>query len=1026
MQERKEEREVSMSRMKILSAIEQESFDKPPIFNCEERKRFFVFTSGLLNKAQRLRTPCHRIGFLLACGYFKATKKFFSIDDYHQRDIEYIARYIETTTKSLNKNVIPETTQRRHRQDILVYYGFRRFAADAESYIKQEIYDMVQVQLKSKLIYWRSVDLLIKKHIALPSCYQLTEIILTALNQRKQELAALIDQELTDDTRLLLDSLLAQDNASTDNDNIQSSHYKLTLLKKLSQSTKPSKVKERADDLFYLQELYRHLEDILPVLKLGHEGIRYYANSVIKSDIFHLSRRSDEDRYVHLIAFIAHQYYRLQDNLADVLLTVMQSYKNSTKREHRDWCYENNKQRDQSLKSLFGVLDNNFLNIFSDISIILENQKITDTEKITHIQTLLPQKAIDKSEELRASLEKTINDQSYSEILENRSIRLQNRISPIVKALDFQGEPGATDLMEAIAYFKEKDGNITKHAPLGFLNTEQQDAVNESGTFHISLYKVFLFTHIASTLKSGTLNLKHSHKYRTLDDYMILKERWIKEKDSLIERAELKEFVNLDTLLDTLDTTLHQQYNTTNKLYLDGENQHLKIKDNGMFRIATPKQEDEQGDTALQSFFPEQPVPLTEVLSTVNRYTGFLEEFEHWQHRYTKNSATDKTLYAGIIGKGCAIGTPKIARISSQINENNLSHIINWYFSLENIRSANDRVIKLLDSMELPEIYRQTKDALHTASDGQKFTVWTDSLNANYSYKYCGKEQGASAYTFTDMRNLLWHSLVFSAAERESHYVIDGLMHNDVIKSDIHSTDTHGYSEAIFATTHLLGFSYAPRIKNLKKQRLYTFKSLKRTNHPEGQITPDKYINRDIMAETWDDILRMVTTIKLKETTASEIFHRLNSYSKQHRLYQGLKAFGQIIKTQFILHYLDDVELRQSIEKQLNKVELANRFTRAVAVGDPRGFSQGEKEEQEIAESCNRLIKNSIICWNYLYLSDKLARLEKHPVQHQVLLSSIASHSVMSWAHINLLGEYDFSDEKLNDSFGIRPPKLVI
>ncbi len=39
----------------------------------------------------------------------------------------------------------------------------------------------------------------------------------------------------------------------------------------------------------------------------------------------------------------------------------------------------------------------------------------------------------------------------------------------------------------------------------------------------------------------------------------------------------------------------------------------------------------------------------------------------------------------------------------------------------------------------------------------------------------------------------MWHSLVFSAAERESAYVIDGLMRNDVVKTDIHSTDSHGY-----------------------------------------------------------------------------------------------------------------------------------------------------------------------------------------------------------------------------------------
>lgn len=75
----------------------------------------------------------------------------------------------------------------------------------------------------------------------------------------------------------------------------------------------------------------------------------------------------------------------------------------------------------------------------------------------------------------------------------------------------------------------------------------------------------------------------------------------------------------------------------------------------------------------------------------------------------------------------------------------------------------------------------------------------------------------------------------------------------------------------------------------------------------------------------------------------------------------------------------------------------------AVAVGDPRGFTQAEREDQEIAESCNRLIKNSIICWNYLYLSDKLARLETQPQQQKSLITAISTHSVMSWAHINML-----------------------
>jgi len=46
--------------------------------------------------------------------------------------------------------------------------------------------------------------------------------------------------------------------------------------------------------------------------------------------------------------------------------------------------------------------------------------------------------------------------------------------------------------------------------------------------------------------------------------------------------------------------------------------------------------------------------------------------------------------------------------------------------------------------------------------------------------------------------------------------------------------------------------------------------------------------------------------------------------------------------------------------------------------------------------------------------------------QKQILLKAIVTHSPMSWAHINLLGEYDFSDEKMTDSFGIKTPKMWI
>jgi TnpA family transposase len=119
-----------------------------------------------------------------------------------------------------------------------------------------------------------------------------------------------------------------------------------------------------------------------------------------------------------------------------------------------------------------------------------------------------------------------------------------------------------------------------------------------------------------------------------------------------------------------------------------------------------------------------------------------------------------------------------------------------------------------------------------------------------------------------------------------------------------------------------------------------------------------------------------------KEVTASDLFRRLNSYSKQHALYQSL----------FILRLIDDPALRQAIEKPLDRIEHAHRFTRAVSVGNPREFLQAEKEDQEMAEACKRLIKNCIICWNYLYLSQKLEEIEDAATRQVFLDDFLAAH----------------------------------
>ena len=249
--------------------------------------------------------------------------------------------------------------------------------------------------------------------------------------------------------------------------------------------------------------------------------------------------------------------------------------------------------------------------------------------------------------ELKASLLSELDEDDYYKILESKSVWIQNRVSPILKALTFQGDPGVRKLVEAIEHFKEKDGAVDKSAPAGFLDPEERTAVDKDGNFRVSLYKALLFLHVQSGIKSGALNLEHSYKYRPLDDYLIDRARWQRDKQQVIERAGLEGFVDPRKTLKELDEALYQQYLTTNRSIADGKNPHIKFKKNGGFTLATPKQEESNAEP-LQQYFPEHRfVPLVEVLATVNRFTHFVDELQHPQQRYHHASPRKPRSMAG-------------------------------------------------------------------------------------------------------------------------------------------------------------------------------------------------------------------------------------------------------------------------------------------------------------------------------------------------------------------------------------------
>ncbi|WP_269516754.1 DUF4158 domain-containing protein [Candidatus Odyssella acanthamoebae] len=212
--------------MQILTTQEQENFNKPPLFDHMQRKKFFDFPKKLLDLARNLRNPTNQIGFLLLCGYFRAARRFFLPQDFYERDIAVVANILNCSVCEFITHAYKKVSRIRHQQIIVEYYRFQSFNKISKAMIKHEIDAMSSYYLKPKLIFDRCSDILIQKRITLPESGTICELIRQSLQSHKQALMSRMSDQLAPETSVLLDSLFTRDYGEQS--------YRLTLLKRLS------------------------------------------------------------------------------------------------------------------------------------------------------------------------------------------------------------------------------------------------------------------------------------------------------------------------------------------------------------------------------------------------------------------------------------------------------------------------------------------------------------------------------------------------------------------------------------------------------------------------------------------------------------------------------------------------------------------------------------------------------------------------------------------------------------------------
>jgi TnpA family transposase len=293
-------------------------------------------------------------------------------------------------------------------------------------------------------------------------------------------------------------------------------------------------------------------------------------------------------------------------------------------------------------------------------------------------------------------------------------------------------------------------------------------------------------------------------------------------------------------------------------------------------------------------------------------------------------------------------------------------------------------------------------------------------LNATFHPKYFASAgRGVAVYTHVSDLWIPFYTQVITCHVRQAPFILDGLLyHGTRLEPKEHYTDTHGFTELIFAVCHLLGIRFAPRIKGLPEQRLWYLPVVEPYRHIE-EVFAGK-INRSLIEENWDEMVRLIASIKNGEVRASLIIGKLSAASHRNKLFRGFQELGRLLKTAYLAEYIRDAELRRRVLLGLNKGESLHSLARKMFFGGKGELRDHTYEDQLNAASSLNLLLAAIIVWNTVHLQACVNRLRADGME--VNDRDLRFLSPLMQRHINIYGRYTFDAEKYADAPG--PEKL--
>ncbi|TDB54618.1 Tn3 family transposase [Photorhabdus khanii] len=299
-----------------------------------------------------------------------------------------------------------------------------------------------------------------------------------------------------------------------------------------------------------------------------------------------------------------------------------------------------------------------------------------------------------------------------------QSLVIKRNLRPIFKVLEFTCTN--IELRSAVTFFKRYllEGGVNFHSismddiPFDFFPKAQRNHLfykiksidgKQIKSIDSGHSEFMLYFYLMKGIKNGTVFIRDSNNFRSLEDELINADVWKRDKEKILSQLNMPLLKHdIANLLEILEISLENKYHAVNTRILKGENTGFKAKykKNGeliKWNIPYIKTDNDVNNR----LFKKLPVScISDLMRFVAEETRYIKSFTHIQPRHAKTEPNQEALHAVIVASATGIEPAKMQEISD-VEANNFENMQNNFIRKQTLSHASDLIINEMKKLPI-------------------------------------------------------------------------------------------------------------------------------------------------------------------------------------------------------------------------------------------------------------------------------------------------------------------------------------